>query len=284
MVLAVTHFSCLDAVAKYLVTTGGLPVTQVVWMRFLGAFITVVFALGAVNIPRLLASRRKTHQLLRSSLLLFSTLLNFLALRTLRLDQTVTIQFLAPLLVALLAGPLLGEWVGWRRMVAIGVGFCGILVVIRPGFATFDPAILLALGCMVCYGGFMLVTRYLAAHDPPDVTMFYSLLFGTYVMAPLAIVDWVWPAETWHWALMMAYGAVGALGHFIFVLAHRHAPASTIAPFLYAQILSVTAIGWVVFGDLPDQWTALGSAIIIASGLYLWHREQAQTRARETAT
>jgi drug/metabolite transporter (DMT)-like permease len=280
VVLAVTLFSCLDAIAKYLITTVGLPVTQVVWVRFLGAFITVVFALGAVNIPRLLASRRVKHQLLRSALLLGSTAFNFFALRTLRLDQTVTIQFLAPLVVALLAGPMLGEWVGWRRLVAICVGFCGILVVIRPGYGAFEPAMLLALCCMACYACFILLTRYLSAYDGPDVTMFYSLLVGTYAMAPLALVDWVWPAEPWIWALMIAYGAVGALGHYIFVIAHRHAPASTLAPFLYSQILSVTAIGWLIFGDLPDQFTIAGSAIIIASGLYLWHREQVVTKAR----
>lgn len=274
MILAVSVFSCLDATAKYLITQAGLPVTQVVWMRFLGAFVVVVFVLGAINIPRLLASRRIKHQIFRSCLLLGSTMLNFLALRTLRLDQTVTIQFLAPLAVALLAGPFLGEWVGWRRMLAIAVGFCGILVAVRPGFAAFDPSILLALGCMICYALFILVTRYLAAHDAPDVTMFYSLIAGTYFMAPLALVDWVWPSEAWHWTLLLAYGALGALGHTIFVFAYRLAPASTVAPFLYTQILSVTAVGYLVFGDLPDQWTLLGSAIIIASGIYLWHRER----------
>lgn len=274
MIVAVSHFACLDAIAKYLLTTGRLPATEVVWMRFLGAFLIVVFMLGAVRVPELLRARRIGLQLLRSGLLLASTLLNFVALRSLRLDQTITIQFLAPLLVALLAGPILGEWVGWRRLIAIVVGFGGIVVVIRPGYASFDPALLLALGCMACYACFILVTRYLAAHDRAEVTMFYSLIAGTNLMAPPALVDWTWPAEPWHWALLLSIGVIAAHGHYIFILAHRAAPATAIAPFMYTQILIVVTVGYLVFGDLPDLWTAAGSAIIIASGVYLWHRER----------
>ena len=136
MVLAVTTFACLDATAKYLVTRADVPLVQVVWMRFLGQLAAIVIALGLVSVPRLLATKRLGAQVFRSFLLLSSTLLNFAALQTLRLDQTLTIQFLAPLLVALLAGPMLGEWVGWRRLVAIVIGFVGILVMIRPGFET----------------------------------------------------------------------------------------------------------------------------------------------------
>jgi drug/metabolite transporter (DMT)-like permease len=274
MCLAVTCFSGLDSSAKYLMSAGKLPATQVIWVRFLGQFLIVLLVLGAVNVPRLLATRRLPYQLLRSALLLASTVLNFLALRELRLDQTTALQFLAPLLVALLAGPLLGEWVGWRRMVAILVGFAGILVVVRPGFAEFSPAMLLALGCVLCYAGFTLVTRYLGSYDAPEVTLFYSLLVGTYMMAPLALVDWVWPEQPWLWLVMIGMGSWAALGHYLFIVAYKLAPAGVVAPFLYVQIVSMTAVGYLVFGDVPDVWTLAGAAIIIASGIYIIYRER----------
>ena len=274
VIVAVVMFSCLDATVKYIVSTTDLPLSQVVWLRFFCQFLFVVAALGMVSLPRLLRTQRLKHQVARSVLMLLSTLCNFLALRHLRLDQTTTINFLAPLTVALLAGPVLGEWVGWRRMVAIMVGFAGVLVAIRPGFGGFHPAFLPALGCMFAYAGFILLTRYLAAYDTSDVTLFYSMLIGAVVMAPLAMIDWVWPADAFTWMVLLSLGFWAGLGHYVFIVAHRWAPASVLSPFIYVQLLSVTACGYLIFGDLPDLWTLIGSAIIVASGIYLLQRER----------
>jgi drug/metabolite transporter (DMT)-like permease len=282
IVLAVSFFSCLDATGKYLVGVVQLPVTQVVWMRFVGQFLVIIVALGAVSVPSLLATHKLGHQIARSVLLLGATLFNFVALRHLRLDQTVTIQFLAPLLVTLLAGPILGEWVGWRRLVAILVGFGGILVVVRPGFADIHPAVLFSLASMLSYALFILSTRYLAAHDRAANTLFYSLLAGTLFVAPLAILDWVWPANTSTWLLLLSLGFWGGAGHYVFILAHRWAPASSIAPFIYTQLLSSTVFGFALFGDVPDRWTLAGSAIIIASSIYLLYRERATSRGAQS--
>lgn len=274
MILAVSMFACLDATAKYLVTRAHVPLVQVVWMRFIGQFAAIVVAVGLISMPRLLVTKKLGPQLFRSCLLLASTVLNFAALQTLRLDQALTIQFLAPLLVALLAGPLLGEWVGWRRLLAIITGFIGILVMIRPGFEAVPIGIIYSLGCMLAYTSFMLITRYIAAYDPPDVTLTYSLFAGVAVMAPFAIKAWVWPEGALDSALAISLGFWGALGHFIFILAYRLAPASTLAPFIYTQLLSMTILGFTVFGDLPDKWTAIGAGIVIGSGIYLVHRER----------
>lgn len=274
MMIAVSMFACLDATAKYLVTRSQLPLPQVVWIRFLGQLAMMVLALGLLAVPRLFSTRRIGAQLLRSCLLLASTVLNFLALRTLRLDQSLTIQFLAPLVVALVAGPLLGEWVGWRRFLAICIGFCGILVVIRPGFEEVPPGVIFALGCMLAYASFILLTRYIAAYDPAEVTMTYSMLAGVLLVAPIALGQWVWPADTLSWALCISMGLWASIGHFIFIVAYRLAPASMLAPFLYTQLLSTTILGFSIFGDVPDQWTIIGSAIVIASGIYLVHRER----------
>lgn len=210
--------------------------------------------------------------------MLGTTAFNFLALKYLRLDQTITITFLTPLLVALLAGPLLGEWVGWRRMVAIVVGFLGILVAVHPGLGSINPAILYSVLAMLCYAGFMLITRRIAHYDPPFVTLFYSMLVGAVGLAPFAVRDWVSPTSALDVVLLFALGVFGGLGHFLFIHAYRLAPASHVAPFVYFQLLYMVAIGFLVFGDVPDGWTILGAGIVVASGIYLFHRERV-TRA-----
>jgi drug/metabolite transporter (DMT)-like permease len=206
---------------------------------------------------------------------------NFLALRHLRLDQTVTVVFLAPLLVALLAGPFLGEWVGWRRLVAICVGFLGVLIIVRPGIEGLHPAFAYAFGAMLAYSLFMLLTRYLAAYDTPLVMLFYSILLGTFALAPFALWGWVWPHTFGQWVLLLALGTLGGTGHYLFIHAYRLAPASTVAPFLYLQLLTMVGFGFAVFGDVPDTWTLAGAAVIIGSGIYLLHRERV-TRTQAT--
>lgn len=278
VIVAVTCFACLDGTAKYLVSVAKLPVTQVVWLRFVSQFLVVVLAVGAVAIPRMMSTERLAQQLARALMMLSATAFNMVALRYLRLDQTTTILFLSPLTVALLAGPFLGEWVGWRRLIAILVGFTGIVIAIRPGFAEFHPAFILSLGCMLSYSCLILLTRYLAAHDSSETTLFYSMIIGTVVVVPWAIIDWEWPHDLVTWMVLMSMGVFAAVGHYLFIVAHRFAPTSALAPFLYVQLISVTAFGYLVFGDLPDSFTVAGSAIIVASGIYLVHRERATAR------
>ena len=279
MCLAWVLFACLDTTAKYLGSATDLPSAQVVWMRFLGQFLAMVAVLGLLAVPRLLRTQRLKTQVARSFLLLGSTGLNFLALKHLRLDQTTTVGFLTPLTVALLAGPMLGEWIGWRRALAVLVGFGGILVAIRPGFTDVHPAFLFSFGSMLCYAVFSIVTRYLAAFDRAEVTLFYSLFAGTLIVAPFALADWVWPADKFIWLLLLSMGVFGGLGHYLFILAHRHSPASIIAPFLYISLLTHSTAGYLVFGHVPDRWTLGGAAIVIVSGLYLLQRERATSRA-----
>lgn len=279
MCLAWCLFACLDTTAKYLGSATTLPAAQVVWMRFLGQMLGMVAVLGLIAVPDLLRTRKLKTQIARSFLLLGSTAFNFIALKYLRLDQTTTVGFLTPLTVAVLAGPMLGEWIGWRRAIAILVGFGGILLAIRPGFADVHPAFLLSFGSMLCYAVFSIVTRYLAAYDRAEVTLFYSLLAGTLIVAPFALAVWVWPADIFTWVLLLSMGLYGGLGHYLFILAHRYAPASIIAPFLYISLITHSTAGYLVFGQLPDVWTLSGAAIVIVSGLYLLQRERATSRA-----
>lgn len=277
MLLALAFFSTLDTAAKWLATREGIPVMQLSWLRFLVQFLGLLIlvpALGLMSLERLFATKKFAKQMVRSTLMAATTLFNFLALQYLRLDQTITIVFLAPLVVAALAGPLLGEWVGWRRAIAIGIGFAGVLIAVRPGFGDVHPAVIYSFLAMAAYALFMLLTRHLAPYDPPLVTLFYSMFVGTLFGAPVALMQWVWPDSWTTWALLLSLGLLGGTGHFLFILAYSRAPASAISPFLYAQLITMVAMGYLVFGDVPDLWTMIGASVIIASGIYLIHRER----------
>jgi drug/metabolite transporter (DMT)-like permease len=250
---------------------------QLSWLRFLVQFLGLLIlvpALGLMSLERLFTTKKFAKQMARSTLMAATTLFNFLALQYLRLDQTITIVFLAPLVVAALAGPLLGEWVGWRRAIAIAVGFAGVLIAVRPGFGDVHPAVIYSFLAMAAYALFMLLTRHLAPYDPPLVTLFYSMFVGTLFGAPVALMQWVWPDSWTTWALLLSLGLLGGTGHFLFILAYSRAPASAISPFLYAQLITMVAMGYLVFSDLPDLWTMIGASVIIASGIYLIHRER----------
>ena len=199
---------------------------------------------------------------------------NFLALRYLQLDQTITIFFLTPLLVAGLAGPLLGEWVGWHRMLAIIAGFFGVLLVMHPGIGSVHWAMLIALVATLGYAVYNIATRYLAALDPATVTQTYTPLAGVIVLAVPALAAWQWPADGFQTLLLASLGFWGGLGHWFLILAHREAPAPVLAPFIYLGLIWMSALGLLVFGDVPTLWTLSGAAVVIVSGLYLLARER----------
>jgi len=268
---AVLSFSFLDASAKWLNRT--LDPMLTVWVRYIGSVVFVSLFVNPWTTPGVARTRRPWLQAGRSLLLLGSTALNFVALQYLQLTETVSIIFATPLLVALLAGPLLGEWAGPRRLAAIGVGFIGILMVTRPGFG-LHPAALLSLTGAVCYALYSVATRVLAGYDSSATTMFYSGLAGVLLVTP--IVPWVWsvPDSGLVWMMMIVVGACGAFGHWLLILAHARAPAPVLSPFIYTQIAWMIVLGFLLFGDLPDGWTLAGSAIVIASGLYLLYRER----------
>jgi drug/metabolite transporter (DMT)-like permease len=207
-------------------------------------------------------------------LLLGSTFFNFMAFRYLQLDEALAILFSTPFMVAILAGPMLGEWVGWRRWIAIGVGFAGVMVVIRPGFGGLHWAAMLSGASAVCYAFYSITTRMLARYDSSQTTLFYSNLFGTAIMVPVLPFVWTPPRSILDGVLMVAMGAFGAFGHFLLIVAHRHAPASVLSPFMYTQLIWATTFGYLVFANVPNHWTLTGAAIVIGSGLYLLHRER----------
>ncbi|MCJ2080201.1 DMT family transporter [Methylobacterium sp. J-090] len=261
-------FACLDASAKSLARLGVDPLLTT-FMRYAVSVVAISLVINPVTSPGVMRTNRLWLQILRSLLLFGSTALNFLALRHLQLAETLSIQFAAPLAVALLAGPVLGEWTSPRRLVAIGIGFLGVLVIVRPGVGPVQPAVLLSLGNMLCYALYILTTRKLAALDSTATTMVYSGLAGLALMTPL--LPWIWtaPAGWLVWALLVGVGLFGTLGHWLLVLAHARAPANVLAPFIYTQLLWSVILGYLVFGDVPNRWTLIGASIVVGSGLYL---------------
>jgi len=274
MALATLCFAALDSTGKYLIVREGIPVAQVTWLRFVGHVVFSAVALWPFAFRPSLRSARPVVQALRSVLMVVTTGFNFLALRHLQLDQSVTIFFLTPLLVAALAGPLLHEWVGWHRVVAIMAGFVGVLLVVHPGIGTVHWAMLLILIATFGYALYNLATRYLAVFDPPEVTQSYTPLGGLLILAPFALAAWHWPEGARQYVLLASLGFWGGLGHWLLILAHRGAPASVLAPFIYLGLIWMSVAGYLVFGQVPTLWTLSGAAVVILSGLYLLARER----------
>jgi drug/metabolite transporter (DMT)-like permease len=269
---AVFLFAGNDATAKYL--SGHMHTIEVVWARYMSAFVLAVILMNPISKPKVMRTARPWLQVGRSSLLVLSTTMNFVALRYLQLDQAMAIMFCSPFLVALLGGPLLGEWIKWRRWTAIIIGFCGVLLVARPGAGGIHPAALLILASALCYALYSISTRVLSRHDSDETTNFYSNLVGAVVIT--IAVPFVWTSQSdWHIILLMcAMGLLSGTGHYLLIIAHRLAPAAILAPFIYTEIAWMIALGFLVFGDTPNHWTLAGVAVVIASGIYLLYRER----------
>lgn len=276
MCCALACFSGIDATGKFL--NHYMDPLQTVWTRYTSAFLLAFAVSNPITQPGLLVTSRPVLQIARSALLLVSTTLNFFALRYLQLDQALAILFSTPFIVALLSGPMLGEWVGWRRWIAIAVGFLGVLLVARPGAGGIHPAALLTVASALCYAVYIISTRVLSRTDSTETTLFYSNLVGAVAMLPLMPLVWTTPASPLVIVLMVLIGVFGSAGHYLLIMAHRLAPAGVLAPFIYSQIIWTTTLGYLVFGDVPNHWTIAGAAIVIGSGLYLLNRERVRGR------
>jgi drug/metabolite transporter (DMT)-like permease len=272
MCVTVALFALLDATAKYL--SAEMSTAQIVSARYITAFLLAMVLVNPIRYPRMMVTRRPVFQIIRSVLMLATTILNFIAVRYLQLDQTLSIMFSAPFLVALLAGPFLGEKLDWRRWAAICVGFAGVLLVTRPGLGGIHPAALLMVGAALCYAVYGIMTRALARTDSNETTLFYTNLVGMICMLPVLPFVWTPPETALSFALMLVTGLLGGSGHYLLIIAHRLAPASVLSPFIYSQMIWMIMLGYFVFGDIPNHWTLAGAATVIASGLYLISRER----------
>jgi drug/metabolite transporter (DMT)-like permease len=274
MLATMFWFVTLDSTAKYLMQS--YPVVQVIWARFFFHLLFVILLMG----PQLV-SRIKSHSLLlqglRSLFMFTTTALFFVGISLLPLTTASTIMFMAPVIVTILSIPLLGEEVGVRRWIGIAIGFAGALVVMRPGTDSLQLSILVVLAAAVTHALYQVFTRKLGTRDSSMTSLFYTGVVGALVTTIVAPFYWQ-PVAAFDWLLFVFAGIAGGIGHLCLIRAFRHAPVSVVAPFSYSSLLWATAFGFVLFGDLPDVWTLSGAALIIGSGLYIFHREQALKR------
>lgn len=265
--LATLCFAVIDVCAKWLVQS--LPVAEVVWLRFTAHTVLMAAILAPTRGAVLVRVASWRLQALRALMMVTMTALNFAALRYLQLAETSAIQFSVPILIAVISAVFLHERLDARRWLAIGVGFAGVLLIVRPGAQGFHPAIGLSLINAVLYASFNLLTRRMAANETPESMMWLSALGSSLAIAPFALAQWQWPSGWVTWAVIAACGLAGGLGHLFVARAHRHASAAVLGPFIYQQILYMSFWGWLVFDQVPDALVIGGAAVVVASGMYL---------------
>ena len=272
LVLASTIFlGASDVTAKYLSTT--LPSIEIAWIRFvIFALIMTPAMLPGSPLYAMQTGRRGLH-LLRGAALLGSSLFFISGLRFLPIAEASATGFVAPLFVTALSIVFLGEKVGLRRWIATAIGLIGVIVILRPGSGTFHPAAFFPLVSALAWACTLIMTRMMSGTERAITTMTYSSIAGVCILT--ALVPLVWVVPSWHdIAFGIFIGVASTAGQWIVVLAFRYADASVLAPFSYTQLLWVSLLGFLIFGEVPDVWTVTGAAFIVASGLYTAHRER----------
>ena len=269
-------FPVNDALAKWLALR--YPIAEIGAIRNGLHFLIVCGAACFWQRAGTLRTLRPGLHLLRGAIMTGTTLCLFGALRTVSLANVTTLLFVAPLLVVALSGPVLGERIRNAQWLAVGGGFVGVALVFRPAIDEFDWGMPLALGAAVCGALHQLVSRELSRTDGPLVGLFYVTLVGTAVLGTLALFDWRTPSIE-DWAVMAAMGLIAAAGYFAVFKAIELASPARLAPFYYLQIITAVALGYGMFGDIPDAWTMLGLTVIVGAGLVCLGLERARRRA-----
>ncbi|SDG28794.1 MULTISPECIES: DMT family transporter [Thalassobaculum] len=273
ILLANFGFAGMDAVSKTL--TMEYSVAQILWVRFafFAAFATVLaWRRGGGILPQF-RTTRPVFQTARALLLVAEIGCFILGFRYLQLAESHSIGAVFPLVITALSALWLGEQVGVRRWTAVGIGFIGMLVILRPGLAVFEVAALLPLAGAIMFAVYQVMTKLLSRTDGMVTILLYTGWVGFLAMSLFGPFDWTWP-DAKGWALLVLAGLLGSIGHATVIKALEIAPASVLQPFNYTLLVWATGIGFVVFGDLPDLWTVVGATVIVASGLYVWWRER----------
>ena len=271
VLLSTVFLGCSDATAKYLSQT--LPPIEITWIRFLVFAMIMVPAMVPGSPLYAMRTDRVGMQMIRGVMLLASSMFFISGLRYLPIAEASATGFVAPLFVTALSIFFLGEKVGLRRWLATAVGLLGVLIILRPGSSAFHPAAIFPLISALSWACTLILTRMMSGKDRAITTMAYSAIAGVAVVSLL--VPFVWVTPTWHGIFFgVLIGIASTAGQWIVVLAFRYADASVLAPFSYTQLLVVSILGFLLFGEVPDAWTITGAAFIVASGLYTAHRER----------
>jgi drug/metabolite transporter (DMT)-like permease len=271
ILLSTVFLGSSDVTSKYLSAT--LPSVEIAWIRFLVFAIIMVPAMVPGTAIYSLRTTSVRLQLLRGAALLGSSFFFITGLRYLPIAEASATGFISPLFVTALSILFLSEKVGVRRWIATATGLFGVLIILRPGTSAFHVAAFLPIISAFCWASTLIMTRMMSGREHSSTIMTYSSLAGVAIMSVMAPFAWV--APTWHDIMFgILVGVASTAGQWIVVLAFRYADASVLAPFSYTQLLWVSVLGFLVFGEVPDTWTIAGAGFIVASGLYTAHRER----------
>lgn len=273
-ILAVMTMTVMDGMAKAL--TRELPVVQVVWARYAGQTL-IVTLIVLPRIHQVVRTKFPGLQFLRSLFLLAATSLFFFSVSRMGLAEATALMDINPVLITLGAALFLGEKIGLRRALGIAAAMVGALIIIRPGSEVFSPIALFPIAGAAFYAAFALATRFVGRGETVWTSLFYTALLGAVVLSVAVVPFWQAPSPR-AVLLMLAIGFVAALGQFLLIRAFMLAEASLVAPFSYAGLLFASLWGVLFFDEWPDGPTILGAAIIVAAGLYVWHRETREAR------
>ena len=279
MLVAMAFISVQEAFAKYLGEF--LPVSQVVWARYIGHLLLMLVVLWPKYGQVIFRPNRLGMQIVRSMILLVDTALFFYGLTLIGLAEATAIFFSVPALVVVLSYFFLGERVSIATMMAIGLGFIGTIIMLRPTADDQSEAALwgalAVFGAACCTAIYNIITRKLAGTDSLAVTLLYTALIGALVSSLLVPFVWQSPVGYLQWLALISIGLFGAVAHSVIITAHHYTAATHVAPFMYTQIFWALFFSWLIFKQLPDENAFMGGSIVIVSGLYLWyagHRRQ----------
>ena len=274
MITATFIFSVQDGISRHL--AGEYNVLMIVTIRywFFAAFVIALAKRQSGSVRAAAATPQPWIQGFRGLLLVTEICVMVWAFILLGLVEAHAIFTCYPLLIAALSGPILGEKVGWRRWAAIGVGFIGVLIILRPGFAVFSPSAIVALVSAFMFALYGLLTRYVARRDSAMTSFFWTGIVGAVAITPLGL--WMWePMRGADWMWMSALCVTGVLGHWVLIKTYEIAEASSVQPFAYLQLVFASSIGLLIFNETLSVNVIIGAALVVSAGLFtLWRERQ----------
>ena len=273
MVTTTIVFASQDGLSKYLATEYNVYMVVMIRYWFFAAFVMTISSSKPGGVKQVAKTKTPLLQIFRSLVLVAEMCVTVLAFTLLGLAETHAIFASYPLIIAMLSGPILGEHVGWRRWLAICVGFFGILIILNPGNGIFSPYALVPLAGAILFALYGLLTRYAGQYDKSSTSFFWTGTVGCIAMTAIGLNFWD-PVSQADWSIMLILSASGMLGHFLLIKCYEVAEASAVQPFAYLQLIWASLIGVIIFGEKITTNVLIGACIIVGAGLFTLWRER----------
>ena len=273
MIITTIVFASQDGLSKYLATEYNVYMVVMIRYWFFAAFVISMSSRRTGGIKRVAKTKSPILQIFRSVILVAEMCITILAFTLLGLAETHAIFASYPLIIAMLSGPILGEYVGWRRWLAICVGFIGILIILNPGNGIFSPYALVPLAGAILFAIYGLLTRYVGQYDDSSTSFYWTGVVGSIAMTVIGLNFWD-PVSRSDWSVMLLLSASGVVGHYLLIKCYEVAEASAIQPFAYLQLIWASMIGIIIFGEQITTNVLIGACIIVGAGLFALWRER----------